>query len=104
MEKTVELSGRIDSNNVEDVENAIQKEVSDYEGVLILDAKNLEYISSAGLRMILRLKKKNDTTKVINCKSEVYEVFEMTGFTEMMDISKAFRELSVDGCEVIGEG
>ncbi|MBQ9314137.1 MAG: phosphotransferase [Clostridia bacterium] len=104
MEKIIELSGRIDSNNVEDVEKTVEQEINDFNGELIFDAKKLEYISSAGLRMILRFKKKNDTTKVINCKSEVYEVFEMTGFTEMMDISKALREISIDGCEKIGEG
>ena len=104
MEKIVQLSGRIDSNNVDCVEEAMKNEVSGFDGVLILDAKNLEYISSAGLRMILRMKKENDTTKVINCKPEVYEIFEMTGFTEMMEVSKALREISIDGCEVIGEG
>jgi len=104
MEKIIELSGRIDSNNVEDVEKTIEQEINGFDGVLTFDAKKLEYISSAGLRMILRFKKKNETTKVINCQSEVYEVFEMTGFTEMMDISKALREISVDGCEMIGEG
>ena len=104
MKKIIELSGRIDSNNVEDIEKNIVQEVNDFDGILIFDAKKLDYISSAGLRMILRFKKKNEMTKVMNCKSEIYEVFEMTGFTEMMDISKALREISVDGCEVIGEG
>lgn len=104
MEKIIELSGRIDSNNVEKIEKTIQEELNGFNGVLLFDAQKLDYISSAGLRMILRFKKANETTKVVNCKSEVYEVFEMTGFTEMMDISKALREISVDGCEVIGEG
>ena len=70
----------------------------------MFDAQELEYISSAGLRMILRIKKTNDNTKVINCNSEVFEVFEITGFSEMMDISKAYRSISVDGCEIIGDG
>lgn len=104
MEKTIALSGRIDSNNVEEIEKEIEQEVNTWEGTLILDAQKLEYISSAGLRMILRLKKKNETTRVTNCKPEVYEIFAMTGFTEMMEVSKALREISVDGCEVIGEG
>jgi len=42
--------------------------------------------------------------KIINVSSEVYEVFEMTGFTEMMTIEKAYRVLSIEGCEAIGEG
>ncbi len=101
---TVEVSGRIDSGNAPEVEAEIQKAVSGYTGSVVLDAAELEYISSAGLRVILRLKKSNPDTSVINCTSEVYEIFDMTGFTEMMNISKAYREISIEGCEVIGEG
>lgn len=104
MEIIIPISGRIDSNNVDSIEKEIEKKLKDFEGELIFDAKDLEYISSAGLRMILRIKKQNDMTKVINCKSEVYEIFEMTGFSQMMDISKALREISIDGCEIIGDG
>lgn len=104
MDKIINLEGRINSNNIQDIESKILEDIKDYNGNIIFDAKGLEYISSAGLRMILRVKKINDNTKVINCNSEVYEVFEMTGFSEMMDISKAFREISVEGCEIIGDG
>ena len=101
---TINLPVRIDSSNAAEVEMKLNEQIGDFAGELILDATDVEYISSAGLRVILRLKKSNDTTKVINCGSEVYEIFDMTGFTEMMDISKAYRKVSVDGCEVIGEG
>ena len=101
---TVQLKGRIDSSNATQTEAEIKEQIGGIEGELILDAGELEYISSAGLRVILRLKKENKSAKVINCKAEVYEIFDMTGFTEMMEISKAYRQLSVDGCEVIGEG
>ena len=101
---TIQLTGRIDSTNAAEVEKKIQEQIGDYTGDLELDASELEYISSAGLRVILRVKKANASTKVTNCNSEVYEIFDMTGFTEMMDISKAYRKLSVEGCEVIGEG
>ena len=101
---TVKLSGRIDSSNAPKVEQEIYEKIGDFKGEIVLDASDLEYISSAGLRVILRLKKANANTKVINCASDVYEIFDMTGFTEMMDISKAYRKLSVEGCEVIGEG
>lgn len=101
---TVKLTGRIDSSNAADVEKNINEQIGDYTGELVVDAAELDYISSAGLRVILRLKKANASTRIINCNSEVYEIFDMTGFTEMMDISKAYRKLSVDGCEVIGEG
>ncbi|MBQ7596152.1 MAG: phosphotransferase [Clostridia bacterium] len=101
---TVLLNGKIDSSNAAECEKEIFGKISDFNGELVLDAEKLEYISSAGLRVVLRLKKGNPTTKIINCSSEVYEIFDMTGFVEMMDISKAYRKISIEGCEVIGEG
>lgn len=97
--------GRIDSSNVDAAEKELNEHVDQnpHESVVI-DLENLEYISSAGLRMILRLRKKEPTLKAINASSEVYDIFEMTGFTEMMPIEKAYRKLSVEGCEVIGQG
>ncbi len=102
---TVKLCGRIDSNNAAEVEKDIFSlvEATDAKSV-ILDASGTEYISSAGLRVILKLKKTVDNSKVINASPEVYEIFEMTGFSEIIDIEKALREISVDGCEKIGEG
>lgn len=104
MEKIIKLSGRIDTTNAEEIEKNINKEIENFEGQLTLDAKDLEYISSAGLRVIMRLKKANDLIRVINCNLEIYEIFQMTGFTQIIDISKTLREISVDGCEIIGEG
>ncbi len=101
---TVKLTGRIDSSNAADVEKKISEEIAGNTGELVFDASELDYLSSAGLRVILRFKKANPETSVINCNSDVYEIFDMTGFTEMMDISKAYRKLSIEGCEVIGEG
>lgn len=104
MEKIIKLEGRIDTTNAEEIEKNINREIDGFEGRLTLDAKELEYISSSGLRIIMRLKKKNDLTRVVNCNLEIYEIFHMTGFTQIMDISKSIREMSVDGCEKIGEG
>lgn len=100
----IKLKGRIDSSNAAETEMNINEKTAGNTGELVIDATDLEYISSAGLRVILRLKKANSDTKVINCSSEIYEIFDMTGFTEMMDISKAYRKVSVEGCEIIGEG
>ena len=99
------LEGRVDSSNAAEVEKEIiALRETNPDGEFALDADALEYISSAGLRILLRLRKANPTFKLINVSSEVYEVLDMTGFTEMMDIEKAYRRLSVDGCEVIGQG
>ena len=58
---------------------------------MVLDAEKLEYISSAGLRVILRLRKQEPELAIVNASPEVYEIFEMTGFTEMMPVSRAYR-------------
>lgn len=101
----LKLSGHIDSSNSAEIEEEIGKIREKCKAKEIqIDCEKLEYISSAGLRIILRIKKDVPDTKVVNVSSEVYEVFDMTGFTEMMNISKAFRELSIDQCEVIGQG
>ena len=104
-EATVRLEGRIDSGNAAQVEEAIQAQLAGKTpDALTLDAEALEYISSAGLRVILRLKKAFAELQVINVSSEIYEILEMTGFTEMMTVKKAYRTVSIEGCEVIGEG
>lgn len=101
----IRLIGHIDSANAAEVEQEITdaRAAGAYDDVTI-NCSALEYISSAGLRIILRLRKDCPNLKVVEVSSEVYEVFEMTGFTEMIDISKAYRVISVEGCEVIGQG
>ncbi len=72
---------------------------------LILDADKLEYISSAGLRVILKLGKRfGDAVKIIGAQPQVYEIFDITGFTEIVTVEKAYRTFDVTGCELIGEG
>nr|MBO4517426.1 anti-sigma factor antagonist [Clostridia bacterium] len=99
------FSGRIDSANAD----ALEKEISEIRAAnahnaLVVDADDLEYISSAGLRIVLRLKKAEADFCVINANSEVYDIFEMTGFTEMIEVKKAYRRITLDGAEVIGQG
>ena len=102
---TVLLSGRIDSANAAQTEADIQAQLAGKgDCPITLDASRLEYISSAGLRVILRLKKACPELKITGVNQEVYEIFEMTGFTEILTVEKAYRVVSIEGCEVIGEG
>ena len=102
---TAYLTGRIDSENAAAVEQEILDGLQGRAvSRLVLDAAALEYSSSAGLRVILRLKKTYPDLTITNVSSDVYEILEMTGFTEMMQVEKAYRVVSVEGCEVIGEG
>ena len=102
---TVFLGGRVDTSNADAVEAAINAERdANPHSTLILDAQELEYISSSGLRTILRLRKAEGELTVKNVCSEVYDIFEMTGFTDIVNVEKAFKQLSVEGCEIIGKG
>ena len=102
---TIELKGRIDSNNAAAVERDILAQLEGKGGeTVVLDAAGLDYISSAGLRVILRLRKSSPELRITQVKPEVYEILDMTGFTEMMSVEKAYRVVSVEGCEEIGRG
>ena len=101
----IALIGRIDAGNAAAAEEEIQSIRKENSGLrTVLDAEELSYISSAGLRILLRLRKEEPELEIINVSPEVYSILEMTGFTEMMTIKKAYRKLSVDGCEMIGKG
>ncbi len=102
---TLFLEGRIDSSNVEHWEAEANELLDAHPAqALILDCGELLYISSAGLRMILRMAKKEKNLKLINVSRDVYEILEMTGFADMLDVTKALRKFSVDGCPIIGQG
>ena len=103
---TLYLAGRIDANNAADVEAEISQELAKNPGLVpVFDAGELEYISSAGLRVLLKFRKQfGKNLDVLNASSEVYDIFEVTGFTELLNVKKRLREISLDGCEVIGGG
>ena len=87
-ELTFALSGRLDTTTAPTLEKAIGENIHDIEKV-ILDFKELEYISSAGLRVVLNAQKKMQAIgemKVINVCEEVMEVFEITGFVDILVI------------------
>lgn len=101
----INLVGRIDASNAADVETEINEIRKANQGMhTVLDADALEYISSAGLRIMLRLRKEEPKLAMINVSPEVYSVFEMTGFTEMITIEKTYRKINLDDCEFIAKG
>lgn len=102
---TLWLAGRIDSAGAAAVENEIERiRAANPSERLVLDLEDLTYISSAGLRIILRLRRAVPLLRLINVSSEIYDIFEMTGFTELMTIEKAYRELSLDGLTYMAGG
>ena len=98
--------GRISSENAGELQRellALMREHPDCE--LVIDAGALEYISSAGLRVLLTVARgQSNNLTVRNVSPEVYEIFDMTGFTSILNVRKRLRELSVEGCEIVGSG
>lgn len=85
------VNGRIDTTTVSELETRIKPELDGITS-LTLDLKALDYISSAGLRLLLSLQKqmnKQGEMKVLNVNETVYEIFEVTGFSDFLDIERA---------------
>jgi anti-sigma B factor antagonist len=85
---TVRMEGKLDQNTAPQAEKELKAEVKSAKK-LVLDLKRLEYLSSAGLRLILKLDKamkKKDGLTVRNVNSGVMEVFAFTGFTDILQI------------------
>ena len=87
----ITLSGHIDSANAESIRNEIFAEIGDEKGSsLTVKAENLEYISSAGLRIFLTLRKaaedKGGKIIIQNINDDIRSVFMMTGFLNLFEI------------------
>ena len=85
---TIALEGRLDTNTSPALEEEINNMDLDVKE-LVLDIKGLEYISSAGLRVILSAQKKMNkigSMKVINVCDSIMEIFEITGFVDILVI------------------
>ena len=87
-ETIIEIVGRLDTITAPVLDKALNEDIGETIN-LVLDVKGMEYISSAGLRILLATQKKMQkigSMKVINVCEEVMEVFEMTGFADILVI------------------
>ena len=89
------ISGEIDTNSAPELRQKISLIDPDTEKV-IMDFKDLQYLSSAGLRelLICRQRFDGDRMQIINVSPEVYEIFKMTGFHTMIPIEVSYDEIS----------
>ena len=87
-ELTVALEGRLDTTTAPELEADLKNSL-DGLTVLILDFEKLEYISSAGLRVLLSAQKvmnKQGDMTLRNVSPEIMEIFEVTGFVDILNI------------------
>lgn len=87
-ELTISLVGRLDTNTAPELETALKASVEGIEK-LVFNFEKLEYISSAGLRVLLEAQKimnKQGEMSVINANSDIKEVFDITGFSAILTV------------------
>ncbi len=85
---TVQLEGRLDTITAPQLEKELQDSLTDIKS-LVLDFEKLDYISSAGLRVLLSAQKvmnRQGEMKVIHVNETIREIFEVTGFTDILTI------------------
>ncbi len=92
----VSLKGRIDAVTAPELEKKINGFIKEGEGCFVINFENLEYISSAGLRVVLviakKLKSVNGQVLISNLKGVVKEVFDISGFTSILQIYETENE------------
>ena len=101
---TIFLNGKIDSDNAEQIAaelTGIRKEHP--EGLATLDAEGLHYISSAGLRSLLKFRKQEPEVYIVNVSPEIYDILDVTGFRRLFQVEKALRNIRPGDYEVIGQ-
>lgn len=83
------LSGELNSYNAESVEKEIDQVIAQggFDSI-VWDIENLRYMSSAGLRIVVRIKQSHDDFSIINMSDDIYEVFTMVGFSELINIKR----------------
>ena len=85
---TITLEGRLDTTTAPDLEKELQSSLSDVTE-LVINISGLEYISSAGLRVLLSAQKimnKQGEMSVTGVTEDIMEIFEVTGFSDILNI------------------
>lgn len=102
---TIAISGHIDSSKVQLLQDQLTSAISAHcdEQItqIVLDAEDMTFISSLGLRSILQLRKDCEDLSVTNCCPDVFNVFKMTGFTRIINVTKALPRITTDELQLI---
>jgi anti-anti-sigma factor len=97
--KVVRLKGRLDATNAPDLERELNPTIEETEGTLLINMKDLDYISSAGLRVLLlgakKMKNAGGALALCSLQETVKEVFDISGFTAMFPIYDNENEAGV---------
>ena len=101
----VHLKERLDATNAQSLD---QDWVSEGISELVIDLSECEYVSSAGLRSFMLLARgaasRGASMALVNVPAAVYEIFQVTGFTKILDVRRKPREISIEGLELLSAG
>lgn len=102
----ISLCGRLDTSSAMQTQTEINQFLSAQSPILsvTVNAAELEYVSSSGLRILLSLTKQYKNFKLVEVNADVYDVLNMTGFVKIMCVERALRQMSIEGCEILGVG
>ena len=90
----VDLAGHIDSLTSKTLQKQLKQAVEGREKkALVMDAENLGYISSAGIRIIVDLRQQFEDMKIVRVSREIYDIFSMTGVTNMLPVERSIHEI-----------
>ena len=95
--KRISIAGSLDSNTSPDLQQSIDSEIDDSVSTTILDFKDLDFLSSAGLRVIFKTKKKMDNSGgkflLVNLQPQIKKVFEIIKALDGMNVFKDQNEM-----------
>lgn len=99
------FEGELNSYNADNIWKDIENTLNEKKfSTLILNFAKLNYISSAGLRIVLKLKQACQDVHITEASMDVFDILSMTGFTNIMDVKRAYKRMYVAGAEIVGEG
>ena len=102
----ISLEGVINKVSCDEIEKKIEKIRADnQEGIAVFDFEHVKYISSAGLRVLMKFRKKESgTVRIINVPVEIMDLLDQTGLTSIFDIHKAVKHYDMKGLQKIAQG
>jgi len=100
---TIAIIGRVDAAESVNLQKEALDEIEKCDGLesIVIDAAQMSFISSMGLRVILTLKKKYENVSIVGASPDVYNVFKITGFYKIIPIEKAIPSLSLEGIQAV---
>ena len=96
---TIRYEGMLDSVSAPIVHQELQTQLANQGDIddLVWDASELTYLSSSGLRVLLGLKKQYPCFHIVEVGMEVFDILDLTGFTQIIPTERKLREVSIDG-------